>query len=145
MVIKNFSSLQNFGINGHYAYVQNMNSNKKPVKAILRLKKTLSNKSQPTGNHCKLRFYLRTNGYSLVNYDVFVELMSSNKLVPIKTKPRFSKSNYYELNEVSFANITEPFQVLIQGSIKHNNLNENTFIYLAIDDLSFSQDCQFQS
>lgn len=123
-----------------------MNSNKKPVKAILRLKRTLSNKSQPTGNHnpCKLRFYLRTNGYSLVNYDVFVDLVSSNKLVSIQTKPRYSKTNYYELNEVSFANITEAFQVLIQGSIKHNNLNENTFIYLAIDDLSFSQDCLFQ-
>lgn len=120
-----------------------MNSNKKPVKAILRLKRTLSNKSSQSTN-CKLWFYLRTNGYRLVNYEIFVDLSSSNKLVPIRTQPKYSRSNFYELNEVSFANITEPFQVLIQGSIKHNNQNENTFpVYLAIDDLSFSQDCLF--
>lgn len=157
---------KNFGTNGHYIYLQNVNSNGKIVRAILRFKRTLSNRiySNNSSNNssnsssnsssinssdkanfgiCKMKFYLRTNGYSLVYYDIFVDLLTTNKLISIKTKPQFSKLNFYELNEVSFENIKEPFQVLIQGSIRHNHFDQDTFIYMAIDDLSFNEDCQF--
>lgn len=134
-----------------------MNSHGRTTKAILRFKRTISNRlptvnsnsvnksdlNSSSTNACKMRFYLRTNGYSLVNYDIFVDLMTSNKLISIKTSPKFSKLNFYELNQVSFDNITEPFQVLIQGSIKYNYFQQDTFIYMAIDDLSFSKDCLF--
>lgn len=129
----------------------NGNSKNKVTKAILRFKRTLSNKAQNSTNHnqnrtstvCKMNFYLRTNGYRLVNYDVFVDLVSSNKVVRVKTEPKFSKLNFYELNQVSFEGIDEPFQVLLLGSIEHNYVNQDTFIYLAIDDLSFTEHCLF--
>lgn len=140
----------NFGVNGHYAYLQNMNSDGKVTKAVLRLKRTISNRLEPMINQmsvnrtnaCKMKFFLRTNGYNLVNYDIFVDLLSSNKLVPIETNIKFSKLNFYESQVVNFENITEPFQILIQGSIVHNYLNRNTFIYMAIDDLSLTKDCE---
>ena len=136
-----------------------MNNNGKSVKAILRFKRILSNKLnnklQPLNHNsidkmnttaCRLFFYLRTNGYNqwiqLVKYHIFVELISSNKLISIKTNPKFSKLNFYELNEVSFGQINEPFQILLQGEIRHNYLNQ-AFIYMAIDDISFTEGCLF--
>lgn len=130
-----------------------MNSNGKMTKAMLRFKRTISNKLQnsmdnnlikingTTRNYCKMTFYLRTNGYNLVNYDVFVDLVTSNRLMQIKTEPKFSKLNFYELNKVSFEDIDEPFQVLLQGTV--SNVVGNTFIYIALDDLSFTEDCLF--